>query len=192
MNSKIVKRLYLRYKGLSSYPKIKQLDSSMQAELIAEAKKLKPNIKKWSFEKAQKYLSREQQNDIYESYRCIAQDYYDKIKDIRKQIEQTIFGISLEDYRLSSQRLDDWVEHYRCSASAYSTQGYADKTYAKREVERIAQYFTRQNIETRILSANEGRVFRLMAKLPEEYGWVVMTHPDNRRGPKYVGQWYKP
>ena len=72
-------RLYRRYNRISSYPKLKLLQAAFDTDLMAEAKRLKPKIKKWDINKVNKYIDPEFKQKTYEKYAAIAKEYSQRV-----------------------------------------------------------------------------------------------------------------
>jgi len=187
MTPRKLKRLYTRYTKINSYYKLEQLQAKFDAELLAEGKRLKPKNKKWDSNKISKHVSVEFRQKTFEKYSLIATDYNERIERVKEQIYNDICSISLTDYRIEEQKCDEWVVIDTCSTCAFSSQGFGAKRYAQNSLKPLEDKLINQFIDTQItyerfgtVTTLESGIYRLEAKLPLEYGWLIGIHPDSQ------------
>ena len=181
-------RLYRRYNRISSYPKLKLLQAAFDTDLMAEAKRLKPKIKKWDINKVNKYIDPEFKQKTYEKYAAIAKEYSQRVEQVKQQVFDELCSISLASLNIQDQITEDCVQIKSCSTDAYLSQGSGAGFYARNSLVPLQQKIENQQIETRIThethrlgNKNVSGIYRLEAKIPFEYGWIIGVHPDSQK-----------
>lgn len=189
MEPRRLKRLHTRYTRINSYAKLQQLQDSLDGDLLQEGKRLKPKIRKWNSVKINKYIPAEVRQTLFEKYRVQIKPYSDRIKQVKNNIMNEIQSIPLVEYKIVEQVGTEWIEQDYCWTSDYATQGFGAGFYARNSLIPFENKLIAIGLETKIeytlktryRNGTESGVYRLYAKVPVYYGWLIEQHPETQQ-----------